>query len=133
KPQEYQRKMIGGSLAYRKSAPGDSILAPARASAGFLCVGHPKKGARAMARHNAPSTYRFSFGPWNISAGADPFGPPVRRELEFSRKIKAYKELGFDAVQFDDDDIAPADLDWAATQKGVAAVKSMLEGEGLFV
>jgi xylose isomerase len=77
--------------------------------------------------------YRFSFGPWNISTGADPFGPPVRRELEFARKIKAYKELGFDAVQFHDDDIVPADLDWTATQKGVAAVKAMLDGEGLFV
>ncbi len=82
----------------------------------------------------APSTsYRFSFGPWNISTGADPFGPPVRRELEFARKIKAYKELGFDAVQFHDDDIVPADLDWPATTKAVAAVKTMLDGEGLFV
>ncbi len=49
--------------------------------------------------------YRFSFGPWNISTGADPFGPPVRKEMEFTRKLKAYKELGFDAVQFHDDDI----------------------------
>jgi xylose isomerase len=53
--------------------------------------------------------------------------------MEFARKIKAYKELGFDAVQFHDDDVVSADLDWAATQKGVAAVKSMVEGEGLFV
>ena len=30
-------------------------------------------------------------------------------------------------------DIVPADLDWPSTLKGVAAVKSMLEGEGLFV
>jgi xylose isomerase len=82
---------------------------------------------------SAPTQYRFSFGPWNISTGADPFGPPARRELEFSRKLKAYKELGFDAVQFHDDDIVPADLDWAATQKGVAAVKNVLDGEGLFV
>ena len=77
--------------------------------------------------------YKFSFGPWNISTGADPFGPPARKEIEFSRKIKAYKELGFDAVQFHDDDIVAADLDWPATLKGVAAVKSMLDGEGLFV
>src|SRR5215212_3883512 len=86
-----------------------------------------------MANGASPTTYRFSFGPWNISTGADPFGPPVRAEMEFARKIRAYKQLGFDAVQFHDDDIVPADLDWAATQKGVAAVKSMLEGEGLFV
>jgi xylose isomerase len=81
----------------------------------------------------APTKYRFSFGPWNISTGADPFGPPARRELEFARKIRAYKELGFDAVQFHDDDIVPADLDWPATLKGVADVKKMVEGEGLFV
>jgi xylose isomerase len=80
-----------------------------------------------------PTQYRFSFGPWNISTGADPFGPPARKEVEFARKIRAYKELGFDAVQFHDDDIVPADLDWPSTQKGVAAVKKMLDGEGLFV
>jgi xylose isomerase len=79
-----------------------------------------------------PTTYRFSFGPWNISTGADPFGPPVRKEMEFARKLKAYKELGFDAVQFHDDDIVPADLDWNSTLKGVAEVKKVLDGEGLF-
>jgi xylose isomerase len=81
----------------------------------------------------SPTHYKFSFGPWNISTGSDPFGPPVRKELEFARKIRAYKELGFDAVQFHDDDIVPADLDWPSTQKGVAAVKRMLDGEGLSV
>ena len=86
-----------------------------------------------MATSATPTKYRFSFGPWNISTGADPFGPPARKEIEFGRKIKAYKELGFDAVQFHDDDIVPADLDWEATRKGIAAVKNVLDGEGLFV
>jgi len=86
-----------------------------------------------MAQGDSPTKYRFSFGPWNISTGSDPFGPPARKEMEFARKIKAYKKLGFDAVQFHDDDIVPADLDWPSTLKGVAAVMSMLEGEGLFV
>ncbi len=86
-----------------------------------------------MATSATPTKYRFSFGPWNISTGADPFGPPARKEIEFGRKIKAYKELGFDAVQFHDDDIVPADLDWESTKKGVAAVKKILDGEGLFV
>lgn len=86
-----------------------------------------------MAAAASPTQYRFSFGPWNISTGADPFGPPVRKEMEYARKIKAYKQLGFDAVQFHDDDVVPADLDWQATLKGIASVKSMLEGEGLFV
>ncbi len=86
-----------------------------------------------MANGAAPTEYRFSFGPWNISTGADPFGPPARQEVEFAKKMRTYKELGFHAVQFHDDDIVPADLDWPATLKGIAAVKSMIEGEGLFV
>jgi xylose isomerase len=77
--------------------------------------------------------YRFTFGPWNISTGADPFGPPARKEMEYAQKLKKYKELGFDGVQFHDDDIVPADLDWQATLKGTAEVKKILDGEGLFV
>jgi hypothetical protein len=26
--------------------------------------------------------YQFSFGPWNIHEGADPFGPAVRTSVE---------------------------------------------------
>jgi xylose isomerase len=44
--------------------------------------------------------YRFSFGPWNIHEGADPFGPTVRRPVAFARKLEVYKKLGFDGVQF---------------------------------
>ena len=55
-------------------------------------------------------TYRFTFGPWNISTGADPFGPPVRNEVAFADKIREYKKIGFDGVQFHDDDVVPAEL-----------------------
>jgi xylose isomerase len=48
--------------------------------------------------------YRFSFGPWNIHEGADPFGPPVRPARSFEDKLTVYKDLGFDAVQLHDDD-----------------------------
>src|SRR5205085_9905549 len=75
--------------------------------------------------------YRFTFGPWNISTGADPFGPAVRQEVAFAVKIREYKKLGFDGVQFHDDDVVEADLDPTATMKGVAAVRKLLEGEGL--
>jgi len=85
-----------------------------------------------MSLAKTPAPYRLSFGPWNISTGADPFGPPVRNEVEYGRKLKAYKELGFDAIQFHDDDLVPADWDWAATQKGIADIKKILESEGLF-
>lgn len=54
-----------------------------------------------------PTDYRFSFGPWNIHEGADPFGPPIRPTIEFRDKLTLYKELGFEGVQFHDDDAVP--------------------------
>ncbi|MCU0961686.1 MAG: TIM barrel protein [Pirellulaceae bacterium] len=79
------------------------------------------------------SNYRFSFGPWNISEGADPFGPPVRPTIEFGKKLAAYKRLGFEGVQLHDDDAVPnVDQKSAAElQREAAALKSLLEGEGL--
>src|SRR6202043_2101453 len=85
-----------------------------------------------MAVNPTPRAYRFTFGPWNISTGADPFGPPVRAEVAFASKIREYKKLGFDGVQFHDDDVVPADLSPAETERGVAKVKKMLDDEGLF-
>lgn len=76
-------------------------------------------------------TYRFSFGPWNISTGADPFGPPVRKEVPFARKIRRYRELGFTHVQFHDDDVVPADWNATQTARGAARVKRLLQDEGL--
>ena len=52
-------------------------------------------------------TFRFSFGPWNIHEGADPFGPEVRKSIEFNTKLAAYKKLGFDGIQLHDDDAVP--------------------------
>ena len=77
--------------------------------------------------------YRFSFGPWNIHEGADPFGPTVRSSIEFSKKLKKYKELGFDAVQFHDDDAVP-DMENMSPEEIIAAaeaVKKTLDDEGL--
>ena len=79
----------------------------------------------------AAGKYRFSFGPWNISQGSDPFGPVVRKEVQFAKKIARYRELGFTYVQLHDDDVVPADWDVAATAKGVAKVKKLLDSEGL--
>src|SRR5437764_7700217 len=78
------------------------------------------------------TSYRFTFGPWNISEGADPFGPTVRKEVAFAAKIREYKKLGFDGVQFHDDDAVENDLDPQATERAAAKVRKMLEGEGLF-
>ncbi|MGB2865203.1 MAG: TIM barrel protein [Sedimentisphaerales bacterium] len=77
--------------------------------------------------------YRFSFGPWNIHEGADPFGPTVRDSIAFGRKLKLYKKLGFDAVQFHDDDAVPDMDDLSPEQiiKKAEEVRDMLESEGL--
>ncbi len=75
--------------------------------------------------------YRFSFGPWNISTGADPFGPPVRREVKFARKVGEYRKLGFEYIQLHDDDVVPADWDVAQTRRGVARVSRLLDDQGV--
>ena len=61
-------------------------------------------------------TYRFSFGPWNIHEGADPFGPPVRESFAFDEKLEVYRRLGFQGVQFHDDDVVP-DIDSHAPEE----------------
>ena len=77
--------------------------------------------------------YRFSFGPWNISEGADPFGPEVRKAYPHEAKYTLYKKLGFDGVQFHDDDVVPGLDDVNASQIGskAAAVAAILKNEGL--
>ncbi|HZT81087.1 MAG TPA: TIM barrel protein, partial [Gemmataceae bacterium] len=76
--------------------------------------------------------YRFTFGPWNISQGADPFGPPVRKEVAFAAKVREYKKLGFDGVQFHDDDAVPDVDEVRDVARAAAKVKKILDGEGLF-
>ncbi len=80
-----------------------------------------------------PAQYRFSFGPWNIHTGADPFGPEVRPALEFARKLPLYRKLGFEGVQFHDDDAVPdmENMSPAAIVKAAGEVKKLLDGEGL--
>ncbi len=77
--------------------------------------------------------YKFSFGPWNIHEGADPFGPPVRPSRSFAEKLKKYRELGFDAVQFHDDDAVPNLDDFSPEQmlRQAREMRRMVEGEGL--
>ncbi len=78
-------------------------------------------------------TFRFSFGPWNISSGADPFGPEVRESIDFNKKLSMYKELGFDGVQFHDDDAVPNMKDLTPTQiiSEAEKVKAKLNDHGL--
>jgi len=77
--------------------------------------------------------YRFSFGPWNIHAGADAFGPVVREEFSFAEKLGFYKKLGFEGVQFHDDDAVPEmdKLSPAQLVDQARAVKKQLDDQGL--
>jgi len=77
--------------------------------------------------------FRFSFGPWNIHAGADPYGPAVRDSIPFNRKLEYYRKLGFGAVQFHDDDAVP-DLNCLSPSRIIArakSVKRVLDRHGL--
>src|SRR5215212_9530217 len=55
-------------------------------------------------------SYKFCFGPWNISEGGDPYGPTTRPPQTFDWKLDKLKEMGFDAMMFHDDDAVP-DID----------------------
>lgn len=79
-----------------------------------------------------PTNYRFSFGPWNIHSGADPFGPPMRDEFSFSEKLEFYKKLGFDGVQFHDDDVVTsADDPWSKQEGEAKRIRQLLDERGL--
>ncbi|MCK4245144.1 MAG: TIM barrel protein [Candidatus Omnitrophica bacterium] len=77
--------------------------------------------------------YRFSFGPWNIHPGVDPFGPAVRKEFSFGKKIKFYRKLGFKGVQFHDDDVVPeiSKKSHSRIAERAKKVKKILDDEGL--
>lgn len=79
------------------------------------------------------SDYRFSFGPWNIHEGSDPFGPTVRPTVDFGRKLSQCRDLGYDAIQLHDDDAVPGidEKSSQAIESDALALKRLLESEGL--
>lgn len=77
--------------------------------------------------------YQFCFGPWNLSEGADPYGPTTRPPQTFDWKLAQLKKLGFDAMMFHDDDAVP-DIDGKSElqiQKETRELKKRLDGEGI--
>ncbi len=77
--------------------------------------------------------FKFTFGPWNIHEGGDPFGPSVRKSVKFSDKLTLYKKLGFDGVQFHDDDAVP-DMNNLTPQQIINKtkdLKKLLDDHGL--
>ena len=83
-----------------------------------------------MARKHS---YRFCFGPWNISEGQDPYGPPTRSPQTFDWKLAQLKKHGFEAMMFHDDDAVP-DLDGKSdgqVTKEARALKRRLDNLGV--
>jgi xylose isomerase len=74
-------------------------------------------------------SYRFSFGPWNLSEGGDPFGPPVRESFTFAEKLSIAQQLGFDAMQFHDDDAVP-NLDSLTPSQMTARARHQTDARG---
>ncbi len=93
------------------------------------------KKAAAKKEKPVQGTFRFSFGPWNIHEGADSFGPEVRKTIPFNKKLELYKKMGFDGIQFHDDDAVPGCGDGKMTQaqmiKAATELKKTLDNHGL--
>ena len=79
------------------------------------------------------SQFKFSVGPWNVHEGADAFGPEVRSSIAFEKKVAKFKEIGFDAVQFHDDDAVPDinDLKDSEIKAKAKNVKKILDNSGM--
>lgn len=79
------------------------------------------------------SQFKFSVGPWNVHEGADAFGPEVRSTIAFEKKVAKFKEIGFDAVQFHDDDAVPDmnDMSDAQIRSKAKDVKKILDQYGM--
>lgn len=79
------------------------------------------------------SRFRFSVGPWNVNEGSDAYGPATRTAIPLEEKIRKFKELGFDGVQFHDDDVVPNmnDLSNEEIIAEAKKVKAMLDRYGL--
>jgi xylose isomerase len=80
-----------------------------------------------------PGKFRFTFGPWNIHEGADVFGPDVRETMAFNKKLELFKSLGFDGIQFHDDDAVPEVSGKTASQiqSEASSLKIRLDSLGL--
>lgn len=75
------------------------------------------------------SRFKYSVGPWNVHEGADAYGPATRETIPFEEKIKKFKAIGFDAIQFHDDDVVPNmnDLSESEIIAEAKKVKSLLD------
>ncbi len=79
------------------------------------------------------TAFRYSVGPWNVHEGADAFGPEVRSSITFEKKVEKFKEIGFSAIQFHDDDAVPDmnGLSENQIKQRARELKGYLDGQGL--
>lgn len=94
---------------------------------------NPKISLHMSSPASQPTQYRFSFGPWNVSEGGDPFGPDSRSVFPHEEKFALYRKLGYEGVQFHDDDVVP-NLDAQTPdqiQQQAARIKTILSNDGL--
>ena len=87
--------------------------------------------SQSQANWTRKDEFQFSAGPWNLHPGADPFGPPVRPDREFVEKLKLLKSLGFDYIQFHDDDAVPDEYSDSQREDRAKEVKKLLDDHGL--
>lgn len=80
-----------------------------------------------------PAAHRFLLGPWHIGRGADPFGPPVRPPVCFDDVLATAVTLGFQGIQFHDDDAVPdlESLPPAQIEAAAREMKRKLDDRGL--
>ncbi len=89
------------------------------------------RGTHMAQRWSTKKDFQFSAGPWNLHPGADPFGPAVRDEREFAQKLSIFKKLGFDYVQFHDDDAVPDTASRPSRIAQAKQVRKLLADHGL--
>ena len=79
------------------------------------------------------SKFKFSVGPWNVHTGADSYGPETRQAIDLESKFAKLKELGFEAVQFHDDDTVPNINQYTEEEikEKAREVKALLDKYGL--
>ncbi len=77
--------------------------------------------------------FKYSVGPWNVHEGSDAFGPEVRESVAFEEKVKKFREIGFDAVQFHDDDAVPEmnEMDEDAIKQKARQVRGLLDSASM--
>ncbi len=77
--------------------------------------------------------FQYSAGVWNLHPGADPFGPPVRPDRNFTEICGILQKLGFTYVQLHDDDAVPMDVPAAQIGSACQTLKRIAGDHGLGV